>query len=518
MAKMNETSQSKTIRELRIETYGLFVDLVDQPASLALDFDTGNILLNEGEGDNRFDRAMIEPTDLVWFQLSRTAVNDSWDLVLNFDETNSHNLGALNDVSMAIQWLNAANVAVRKKAHRRSKFPPHRSDSTPTDSVRSHVIDSKFEPEFEHSGGFGFASFLVRQHWLKKDEFLSITWRALKGFHGETKGEYLEPCLRELVDLEIEDLLPFRSTDVLVSNRELMENVFLRAGLNNIDELLSYWRRWHSDNLLPMSSRSAADREDTPAACWLAHNVMNDDDRVFVMQGRSAIVVALAALAHRRDLTIITSDRRLICESLENPMLVRRAKSFIVLGGDLLEDASGGLSLSGESIRSMCERELMDKPGATVVIMPVSRICPKTGPIEATFALSFQVKYAIDRAARSNVRRIVLLAHYTQVCRHSPSDDGEPVFLQRGEWERFIAENAYRVSVVVTAPEAVGMDPELKKTPPRMRVIDTLKYSLQVTRYLMLVAEMDELCTSVGSAFVEVTSGEWFDTEVAFSR
>ena len=107
----------KQIRAFRKEHYGLFIDLEDAPASLAVNPRTGEILLNEGDGPDRFDGAAISIKALPRFEAE--AIGDQkWDIVLAYGNGRRHVVGRTDQHRAAQDWIAEAErlleVARRK--------------------------------------------------------------------------------------------------------------------------------------------------------------------------------------------------------------------------------------------------------------------------------------------------------------------------------------------------------------------------------------------------------------------
>ena len=60
----------KIIKAFRREDYGLFIDLVDKTSSVCVDTETGDILFNEGDGDDRYHGAAISAKSFREFKIS----------------------------------------------------------------------------------------------------------------------------------------------------------------------------------------------------------------------------------------------------------------------------------------------------------------------------------------------------------------------------------------------------------------------------------------------------------------
>ncbi len=103
---------SKQIKQFREEEYGLFIDLVNKPASVALDTHDGSLLLNEGSGDDCFDGACLEANNLQEFAIHLK--NNSAKLLLIYGPQKKHLLGEFPEEMMlqACQWVGRANHVI----------------------------------------------------------------------------------------------------------------------------------------------------------------------------------------------------------------------------------------------------------------------------------------------------------------------------------------------------------------------------------------------------------------------
>ena len=105
---------SKTIQGFREKDYGLFIDLTDAMSSVSVDRKTGNLVLREGAGPDRFNGALITSDFCQGFTLSSTP-EGIWVIALRFGEHKSHVLGTTDDEAGALQWLKKAWDVIRSK-------------------------------------------------------------------------------------------------------------------------------------------------------------------------------------------------------------------------------------------------------------------------------------------------------------------------------------------------------------------------------------------------------------------
>ncbi|MFN0074855.1 MAG: hypothetical protein ACKVY0_00090 [Prosthecobacter sp.] len=105
---------SKTIESFRETTEALFIDLIDSFASVTVDTDTGDMLLFEGAGNDRFHGMLIAPGFFRGFALNLTEADD-WEVLLRFGEGKSHSLGVTTSAEEATRWLRKAAEIIRAK-------------------------------------------------------------------------------------------------------------------------------------------------------------------------------------------------------------------------------------------------------------------------------------------------------------------------------------------------------------------------------------------------------------------
>ena len=103
---------SKTIQGFREKDYGMFIDLTDALSSVSIDRKTGNLVLQEGAGQDRFNGALITSDFCHGFTLSATS-GGTWGGALRFGDQKSHILGTTDDEFGAMQWLKNAWDVIR---------------------------------------------------------------------------------------------------------------------------------------------------------------------------------------------------------------------------------------------------------------------------------------------------------------------------------------------------------------------------------------------------------------------
>ena len=94
----------KRIKAFRTENYGCFVDLEDIDASLAIDPQTGDILLNEGQGDDRFHGAAILRESIIGLSLEQVSEAE-FQVILKYGKERTHSLGVTSQKAQADVWI-----------------------------------------------------------------------------------------------------------------------------------------------------------------------------------------------------------------------------------------------------------------------------------------------------------------------------------------------------------------------------------------------------------------------------
>jgi len=111
---------SKVIKQFRREAYGFFIDLEDTPASVAVNSGTGEIMLDEGSGDDRFHGAAISSE--AFQDMSLRHVSDGrFQVVLSFGNNKNHVLGMTEDKATASSWIDDVIEAIRSHQHKESR-------------------------------------------------------------------------------------------------------------------------------------------------------------------------------------------------------------------------------------------------------------------------------------------------------------------------------------------------------------------------------------------------------------
>ena len=98
----------KTIVGFRSNERGLFLDLEDQRAAVAVNRSTGDILLDEGSGEDRINSAAIVRHDQPRFILSNTGGNSTLSIEFAPDRR-IYFLGQTEKSAEAQKWVVVAN-------------------------------------------------------------------------------------------------------------------------------------------------------------------------------------------------------------------------------------------------------------------------------------------------------------------------------------------------------------------------------------------------------------------------
>ena len=101
----------KIIKAFIRRDYGLYIDLEDMDSSVAVNPQNGDILLNEGEGDDRYHGAVIFPRDFDNLEIN--IKTSKYRLILNAENL-SHELGVIKneDLSDAKKWVDEVTTII----------------------------------------------------------------------------------------------------------------------------------------------------------------------------------------------------------------------------------------------------------------------------------------------------------------------------------------------------------------------------------------------------------------------
>ncbi len=358
-----------------------------------------------------------------------------------------------------------------------------------------------------------FSSFLVRQHWLTREEWGTLAWRSLKSKESHVSADgYLEPSLREVDPEDFDRLRPFPFGDVLQKAPEILANALRRSDSSTFEELVDRWQQWHVDFVQPISDYCLSPNNPPPFGkrlydnaadkrrCgeWVAENLVHDADHVIIPEGSSTFWVGLALLAKRSNLRVITSSGALTRELHENPKLRQRANSVSVIGGEMdVEVGGSGRGFVGEATQSGFERAIRREPGATVVVSSVNGLVPESGPFAPCPVTSFTRHALLMDALESNVRTVVFVADHDKMHASTGKGYGDPIFSEKRQWKSILEEHHDRLAFVVCPPPEIRNDPEVMSIRPCKRIVLGKNYPKSVENYLTAAARFDELC-SVG--------------------
>ena len=95
------------------DTY--YLDLEDAKASIVVNPSNGQILLDEGLGDKRFNGAFLRPESINHLFLSKDeSIDNGFNLVLNFGNNKFHFLGMTNEPEKAEEWIQKVTDIISK--------------------------------------------------------------------------------------------------------------------------------------------------------------------------------------------------------------------------------------------------------------------------------------------------------------------------------------------------------------------------------------------------------------------
>ena len=126
----------KEIANFRNESYGLFIDLAEGYGRIGVDRQSGDILLDEGDGPNHFHGAVIEAEAFCGFDLQESEPGQL-KIVLRYGNSDSHLLGLTGDIEAAQTWTTEATKIIRA----------HRPGLTSADT-KKQVVKPEFAPVF----------------------------------------------------------------------------------------------------------------------------------------------------------------------------------------------------------------------------------------------------------------------------------------------------------------------------------------------------------------------------------
>ena len=234
----------------------------------------------------------------------------------------------------------------------------------------------------------------------------------------------------------------------------------------NLETLVTEWQQWHVENLEPISTYSLGTKigeqmfklqtEKKLVARHVAGQLVQDDDIVCIAEGSSAMYVGMAIGLLRQNVTIVTSNDPLLREFRENPQLVGRFKEMEAIGGHVDDHITHG-GVSGDKCQEQFAVAIARKPGATVVIMPVTGFLPDEGPFGLDPATRGVKEQMITASLAANVRALIFITVHAKHLQSKKATYGEVVFNGEGKWLDLL--NAHRDRIqIVTAPP-----PELRR-------------------------------------------------------
>jgi|GEM_PF-3426430 len=158
---------TKNIADFREEDYGLFIDLASHAGRIGVDRLTGDILLDEGNGDDRYHGAAIDARSFRRFEL-KPSEKGSCELILHFGERGAHGLGKTQNAVAARNWVDSATTLI--KQHVPIRAAPERQSEVSffSDSVRimhppANYGEFQLRPELARLG-----------EWVKGDKRVCV--------------------------------------------------------------------------------------------------------------------------------------------------------------------------------------------------------------------------------------------------------------------------------------------------------------------------------------------------------
>lgn len=158
---------TKSIADFREEDYGLFIDLASPSGRIGVDRSTGDILLDEGDGDDCYNGAAIEARSFRRFEL-KPIENGTCELILYFGEKGAHGLGMTHDAEAARSWVHNATTVIKHHVPIHAAPELQSQVSIFSDTVRiihppSNYGEFQLRPELERLGD-----------WVKGDKKVCV--------------------------------------------------------------------------------------------------------------------------------------------------------------------------------------------------------------------------------------------------------------------------------------------------------------------------------------------------------
>lgn len=229
--------------------------------------------------------------------------------------------------------------------------------------------------------------------------------------------------------------------------------------------LVRKWQEWCRNNIEPICFYSTSTRfgrkmyeartEKKLVASFLTTAKVRDgmpivhtNDVLVIPEGSSGTYVGLAVAAHSDgNVRIVTSNAGLIREYQDNPALVRCFREFRTVGGVVDNDHG---AVDGPLAEKQFVEAIANEPGATIVIMTVSRLTADNGPHVS--GPTVQLRHAILTASLNHrVREVVFVADHSKVANFGDRNDGAPVF-GRDEWKAIVEKHRPRICIVTAPP------------------------------------------------------------------
>jgi hypothetical protein len=346
-----------------------------------------------------------------------------------------------------------------------------------------------------------FGPYLVFAQYIRKEEYNWFYKMQHKAIY-ENWPEDREFYATHLKSIPLERLREIRANpfgEVLANDND-PTSISLRHGIGGrhkvnsadkekfqalVDKWIQDWHIWHLENLEPICNYSLKTKigkqlyenqlEKKYVGDHVATHIVRDGDTVAVPEGSSACYVGMAIAKQREDVRIITSNDPLIRETRDNPMVASRYKELISLSGfvkfmDKQRWGHGGVF--GEQVPEQY-RAAMEKPGATVVIVPVWKLRTWEGPIDTDHDAASCKREIVIASLEKNVRKIVFIADHTKHVSDT-KDQGREQFGKK-EWDEMLKEHQDRLVVVSCPPPRIRKAiQEGKLGPTRSRALSEL--------------------------------------------
>ncbi len=338
-----------------------------------------------------------------------------------------------------------------------------------------------------------FGLWLVHKQLLTRQSFREIMSeefrRIFLRYHGA--GGYQTCSIDELAD-DLESIRQIPFGELLGTNFAILREVLQKSGRSNIHELAEDWYAWHCDHLEPICDYCLKNHmgehlykqqgQKKLVAQFLVNAyagnsgpIIRENDTVILPEGTSTLYVGLAIAAHKREVTVHTSNSGLIREYRHNPVLEQRLKDMFIIGG---KADWKHCEVEGEKCSEQYLNVLSENHSGIVLIIPVTRLTPEQGPTAT--GPSWKIRGDIVRKGlRREVLRVVFIADHTKLSRE-PVDDEHPIFIT-GNWREIVEEYKNRILIVTSVPpnlqnvhdilRVYGMSQELEV---KRRNLDTL--------------------------------------------